>query len=89
MEILGLSASEWVGTGGVSLLLLGFFLNLFGFLARTDRSYHLLNATGAGLACYASWMIGFLPFVVLEATWSAVALVALLRVTGPYTPELS
>lgn len=71
--------SEWIGSVGVALLLAAFFLNLFGFLARTSRSYHTMNVVGAGLSCYASFLIGFVPFVVLEGTWSIVALVALLR----------
>jgi len=31
------------------------------------------------VACFASYQIGFMPFVVLEATWCLVALVALAR----------
>jgi hypothetical protein len=75
------STSEWIGAVGVALLLAAFFLNLFGFLDRRTRSYQTMNAIGAGLSCYASYLIGFAPFVVLEATWSVVALAALLR--GP------
>lgn len=68
-----------IGSLGVALLLVAFFLNLFGLLAHQARAYQGMNALGAGLACYASWLIGFLPFVVLEGTWAAVAVVALLR----------
>ena len=39
-----------------------------------------LDALGAGIASYASWGIGFMPFVVLEGVWCAVALASLLRV---------
>lgn len=73
-----MSSSEWIGSLGVALLLAAFFLNLFGFLQRTSRTYQGMNAVGAGLSCYASVLIGFLPFVVLEGTWSLVAMVALL-----------
>jgi hypothetical protein len=38
-----------------------------------------LNFLGAGLACYSSWLIGFMPFVLLEGCWAVVAAVALLR----------
>ncbi len=71
--------SQWVGSIGVALLLAAFFLNLLGILNRASRVNHSMNALGAGLACYASYLIGFVPFVVLEGTWSAVALVALAR----------
>jgi hypothetical protein len=74
-----MTTPEWIGSIGVALLLAAFFLNLFGFLPRTARSYHSMNVLGAGLSCYASYLIGFLPFVVLEGTWSVVALVALAR----------
>ncbi len=74
-----MSAAEGVGSIGVALLLVGFFLNLFGYLDRGARPYHIVNALGAGLACYASWLIGFVPFVVLEGAWAGVAVIALLR----------
>lgn len=77
-------AANATGTLGVAMLLLGFFLNLFGLLATHGRTYGLLNAIGAGLSCYASYLIGFLPFVVLEATWSAVAIVGLIRPAAPH-----
>jgi hypothetical protein len=38
-----------------------------------------MNAVGAAIAAYASWQIDFMPFVVLEGTWSVVAFLALLR----------
>jgi hypothetical protein len=71
--------TQWVGAIGVAVLLAAFFLNLVGVLSRTSRLYHSMNALGAGLSCYASYLIGFVPFVVLEGTWSAVAFVALAR----------
>ncbi len=85
MELSAVSGPDWIGACGVSLLLVAFVLNLFGILPRNSRSYHALNAGGASLACYAAFMIEFLPFVVLEATWATVALVALVRGVGPYT----
>ncbi len=68
-----------IGSLGVGLLLGAFLLNLTGWLRVDARAYRALNALGAGLACYAAWMIDFIPFVVLEGTWSLVAAVALLR----------
>ncbi len=74
-----MTLSDAIASAGVALLLVAFSLNLFGLLARQARAYQAMNALGAGLACYASWRIGFAPFVVLEGTWAAVALAALLR----------
>ena len=39
-----------------------------------------LNFIGAGTCCYASYMISFYPFVILEAIWGFVALVSLFKV---------
>jgi len=71
--------SDVIGSIGVALLLLAFFLNVFGFIARDARAYQLLNAVGAALSGYASFLIGFVPFVVLEGTWCIVAIIALLQ----------
>lgn len=70
---------ELVGSGGVALLLGAFFANLVGWLDASSRIYQGVNALGAGVAAYASYGIGFLPFVVLEGVWCLVALVYLLR----------
>lgn len=64
---------------GVTILLLAFFLNLVGRMARDGRTYAALNAVGGSLACASAWMIGFLPFVILEGTWAVFGFVALLR----------
>ena len=71
--------AEWIGAVGVGLLLGAFFLNLFGWMKTDSRVYQALNAIGAGIACYASYLIDFLPFVVLEGTWSIVAVSAFLH----------
>ncbi len=70
---------EIIGSVGVAILLGAFFANLRGWMALDSKLYLGMNAVGAAIAAYASWGIGFMPFVVLEATWSAVALVSLIR----------
>lgn len=77
-----MTGAEWLGSLGVALLLAAYFLNLIGRLGRQQRAYHLVNAVGAGLSCWASWQIGFLPFVVLEGVWTLVALAAVLSIMG-------
>ncbi len=74
-----MSGAEIVGTVGVTLILIGFLLNLVGRWERTSRLYLLLNLAGAVLACISSIMISFVPFVVLEAVWALAALVGLAR----------
>jgi hypothetical protein len=74
--------STLIGSAGVALLLVAFFLSLIKRLAQDSVAYTLLNLVGAALAGYASWLIGFIPFVVLEGTWAVVAAVALLRIVA-------
>ena len=73
------TTAEIIGSVGVFLLLLAFFLNLFGYWAHAGRVYQGTNVVGAGLACYSSYLIEFPPFVVLEGTWCLVAIVALVK----------
>jgi hypothetical protein len=68
-----------VASVGVGLLLLAFFLNLFKILTYDSKSYIIMNIFGAGIACYASILIGFIPFVILEGTWAIVALIGLIK----------
>jgi hypothetical protein len=74
-----MSGSEITGSIGVALLLIAFFMNSFGMLTSDSRAYQTMNAVGAAISCYASYLIGFAPFVVLEATWCAAAIAAMLR----------
>jgi len=82
-----MTIADGVGSAGVGVLLVAFLLNLAGYLSRDSRVYHGLNFAGAGAACYASILIGFLPFVVLEGVWSLAALAAI--VAGPRSTESS
>jgi hypothetical protein len=73
-----------VGSIGVGLLLLAFLLNLIKRVSQDSRIYTTLNVVGAGLACYSSYLISFIPFIILEGAWfvvSAIALIKLLVVT--------
>jgi hypothetical protein len=70
---------ELIGSVGVAVLLGAFLANLVGWLESVSPVYQGMNAIGAGIAAYASWGIGFMPFVVLEGVWCAVALMALVR----------
>lgn len=68
-----------IGSIGVALLLAAFFLNLIDRLRSDSWTYLTLNLLGAGIACYSSYLIRFMPFVVLEVTWATVAAVGLVR----------
>jgi hypothetical protein len=68
-----------IGSAGVSLLLAAFLLNAAGWLSTATPAYLTLNLLGAALACLSSYMIDFLPFVLLEGAWAAVAMAGLAR----------
>jgi hypothetical protein len=68
-----------IGSIGVSLLLIAFFLNLFKFLRSESYLYMSLNLLGSALACYSSYLINFMPFVLLEGTWATVSSVGIVR----------
>ncbi len=72
-------SATWIGSIGVSLLLLAFFLNLFRFLRADAYPYLIMNVAGGGLSCLSSLQIDFIPFVVLEGTWALVAAAALTK----------
>jgi drug/metabolite transporter (DMT)-like permease len=68
-----------LGFIGVFMILLAYFLNLNGRLKVVDLKYILLNLIGAMLACIASVLMDYLPFVILEGVWTLVSLMALIR----------
>jgi hypothetical protein len=62
-----MSFTDWIGAIGVFLILMAFFLNLIEKVDSKGLSYLLLNFFGAGLACLASILINYWPFIILEA----------------------
>ena len=71
--------SETLGSIGVSILLIAFFLNMRKLIKTESLLYSILNLSGAGLACYASWLIHYFPFVILEGVWTILSLVAVMK----------
>jgi hypothetical protein len=71
--------SSWIGSAGVTLLLLAFVLNLLNKLRSDSVAYLLLNIAGAGLAGVSSFLISFWPFVILEGVWVLASLVPLIK----------
>ncbi len=73
------SAGDILGSLGVFLLLVAFMMNLLKKWKQDGFAYTFLNTIGATMTCISSWLIRFIPFVVLEATWTVVSLVALIN----------
>jgi hypothetical protein len=80
MELLTIeNMNDLIGFMGVFILLIAFLLNLLGKLSQKSIGYILLNITGAGLACLASVLINYTPFIILEGTWTLVSIIALIN----------
>ena len=72
-KTLTMNVSVVVGSTGVFILLLAFMLNLFKKITSDSFLYSLMNLVGAILSGYASVLIHYTPFIVLEFFWGAVA----------------
>ena len=70
-----------IGTIGVSLLLIGFGLNISNKLSETSKIYLLLNIVGSLMAAWYAYTGDIYPFIVLELVWALVAFVRLLNVS--------
>ena len=63
-----MTTTDWVGFIGVTILLIAFFLNLNDTLKKEGLTYLFLNFIGAGIACFASVLLNYLPFIILEGS---------------------
>jgi len=70
---------DWIGFIGIFQILLAYMLNVFGKLEKKDLTFILLNLIGASLACLASILMKYMPFILLEGVWALVSLIALLK----------
>ena len=74
-----MTLADWIGTFGVGLILLAFYLNISQKIENTSLGFILLNLIGAILAGLASLLINYIPFVILEAVWALVSLNSLFK----------
>jgi hypothetical protein len=75
-----MSFNDIIGTIGVGLILLAYFFNIYNLIPKEGKLFFLMNSAGAGLACYASLLINYWPFVVLEGIWFLISVIGLIRV---------
>jgi len=71
--------NETVGTIGVGLILIAYYLNTAGLIIKNRKLFYVLNIIGAALAGYASFLISFIPFVILEGIWTLVSIYGLMK----------
>jgi len=72
--------SDIIASAGVIILLIAFLLNLYKKLPSESKTYSLMNFIGAAICAFASYMVKFYPFIMLEGVWSLVALMSLFKV---------
>jgi hypothetical protein len=75
-----MTTTDWIGFIGVDIFLAAFFLNLFNKLDKDSVAYLSMNILGAGLACYASVLLKYLPFILLEGCWTLVSMIGLFKI---------
>ncbi len=71
--------TDWIGFIGVSILLVAYFLNLTNKIEKDGNAYLLLNIIGASIACAASVLLHYLPFIILEAAWTLISVYSLYK----------
>ncbi|MCF6131571.1 CBU_0592 family membrane protein [Flavobacterium wongokense] len=74
-----MSTTDIIGTIGVSLILIAYFLNIFSLIKKDGLLFYILNILGGAIACFSSYLIRFWPFVILEGTWAVISIVGLLK----------
>jgi hypothetical protein len=77
-----MNSTDWIGAIGVTILLLAYLLNLLNKISQHSIAYIVLNFLGAGIACFASYLLHYWPFIILEGAWMLVSLIALGRFLG-------
>jgi len=74
-----MNITDWIGFAGVLQILLAYFLNVSGKVTVNSLTFILLNLFGAGMACMASILISYFPFVILEGIWTLISLYSLIK----------
>jgi nicotinamide riboside transporter PnuC len=68
-----MNTTDWIGFIGVTILLVAFFLNLTHKIKQDSLVYLAMNFIGAGIACLASVLLKYVPFIILEGSWTLVS----------------
>lgn len=74
-----MNTNDWIGTVGVFLILVAYFCSTFNWMSSQGRIFFALNTIGAAMTCFASYLIRYWPFFVLEGTWTIVSLIGWLK----------
>ena len=74
-----MNTNDIIGTIGVGLVLVAYFLNIFYLIKKDGILFYALNIIGGAISCYASILINFLPFIILEGIWTIVSIIGLVK----------
>ncbi len=74
-----MNANDIIGAIGVGIILLAYFLSIFSWIKKEGILFYLMNIIGASIACITSYLINYIPFVILEGSWVIVSIVGLLK----------
>jgi TRAP-type mannitol/chloroaromatic compound transport system permease small subunit len=72
-----MTVADYMGSLGVSMLLLAFILALINKISKVGKIYLLMNVFGSALAAIASYLIRYTPFIILETAWMIASLFGL------------
>ncbi|WP_456422954.1 CBU_0592 family membrane protein [Lutibacter sp.] len=64
---------DWLGFVGVFLILLAYILNVTNKVTSKSLLFISLNLVGASIACLASILLNYIPFVILEGIWALIS----------------
>jgi len=70
---------DWIGFIGIFLILLAYILNELGKTTNKNLLFILLNLLGASIACLASVLLNYMPFIILEGVWAIVSFSSLIK----------
>jgi len=74
-----MNANDSIVALGVGIILLAYFLSIFSWIKKEGILFYMMNIIGASIACITSYLINYLPFVILEGSWVIVSIEGLLK----------
>lgn len=77
--------ADVIGTIGVALTLIAYFLLQIDRISSTGRNYSLLNTVGAVLILFSLYYNWNTPAVIMETAWFLISLYGLIRHYNPST----
>ena len=74
-----MTTEDIIGALGFGLTLIAYFLSVFSMIKRDGALFYWMNILGSGIACFASILIQFWPFIILEGTWVIISIIGLVK----------